>query len=276
MTLSKSHFTDKQHLTTQSYKTPDNLSIRIRTHERYTQPKTNFIAWVLDKIQWRGDETVVDIGCGAGVYVAAARQRSRLYVAGDLSLGMLQGLPQPDLPRLNLDAQRLPLADKSVDVVLANHMLYHVPDKAAALSEIVRVLRPDGRLLAATNSGDTMAELNALRWQAMKRLGLAVAPALKHSPVADLFSLENGRDILAPHFTHIKRHDLSSALVFPEPQPILDYLDSSRDWFIKRFLPDSMTAGDLLQVFRDILDEHFAHNDEFRVNKLTGVFVCHP
>ncbi|MCP4424250.1 MAG: class I SAM-dependent methyltransferase [Chloroflexi bacterium] len=274
MTLSASHFTDKQLLTTQSYKTPDKLSIRIQTHELYTQPKTDFTAWVLDRIRWRGDEIVVDVGCGAGAYIEATQQRSRHYISGDLSLGMLQGLNHSVLPRLNLDAQRLPLADNTVDVVLANHMLYHVPDRDAAVAEIARVLRPGGVLLAATNSGDTMAELKTLRWQGMARLGLEVDPTQQRSPVADLFSLENGRALLSPHFTHIERCDLPSALVFPNPQPILDYLDSSRDWFIKRFLSDSATADDLLQALRDILDEYFIHNDEFRVNKLSGVFVC--
>ncbi len=275
MTLNKSHFTDKQHLLSRSYKTQDNLSIRIATHERYTQPKMDFTGWVLDRIHWRGDETVLDVGCGAGAYVDAARQRSRLYVAGDLSLGMLQGLPQPGLPRLNLDAQRLPLAGSAVDVVLANHMLYHVPDKDAALAEVVRVLRSDGRLIAATNSGSNMAELVDLRRQVLARLGIEMPPALQRSPVADLFSLENGRAILAPHFSHIERHDLPSALVFPDHEPILAYVGSSQDWF-DLFLPEEISGDDVLQTFRAILEEHFARHDEFRINKLSGVFVCRP
>jgi SAM-dependent methyltransferase len=273
MTTNESHFTSKHLLTTQSYKTPDKLNVRKMTHQLYTQPKVDFVQWAVSKIEWRGDETAVDVGCGSGGYTEIVQTLCQTYIAGDLSFGMVHSLPQ-NLPRLNLDAQHIPLADNSADVILANHMLYHVPDREAALADIARVLRPGGVLLAATNSGDTMAELEALRWQGVARLGLEVNPAQQRSPVADLFSLENGRSLLKNHFFHIERCDLQGALVFPHPQPILDYLDSSRDWFIKRFLPDSATADDLLQALRDILDEHFAHNGEFRVNKLSGVFIC--
>ena len=44
------------------------------------------------------------------------------------------------------DVQDLPFPDASFDAVIANHMLFHVEDRPRALGEIVRVLRPDGRL----------------------------------------------------------------------------------------------------------------------------------
>jgi SAM-dependent methyltransferase len=185
---------------------------------------------------------------------------------------MVQALP-PSLPRLNLDAQHIPLADNTADVVLANHMLYHVPDKDAALREIKRILRPGGHLVAATNSAENMADLFNLRRQAMQQLGIPIDPVLEKSPVADLFSLENGRSLLQNHFTHIQRHDLPSALVFPSPQPILDYITSSRDWY-EIFLPSRIIWDDLVKQFESLLDNHFAQHQEFRVSKLSGVFIC--
>lgn len=273
MTLSESHFTDRRQLMTQSYKTQDKLNIRIRTHQRYTHPQVDFTSWVLDKIEWRGEETAVDIGCGSGMYAEPTCQRCRRYIAGDLSIGMVRDLQLPGLSRLNLDAQTLPLADNVADVVLANHMLYHVPDKGAALAEIARVLRPNGALIAATNSAGNMAELFDLRQQAMQRLDLPLDPSFQRSPVADLFSLENGRSQLEKHFLHVERHDLPSALIFPGPQPLLDYIGSSRDWY-EALLPSHIAWDDLLSQFRAILDEHFANHSQFRVRKLSGVFVC--
>ncbi len=267
-------FTNKRHLTTKSYKTQDKLNIRILTHQRYTQPKVDFTGWVLDQIDWRGDETAIDIGCGSGSYVDPAQQRCGHYIAGDLSLGMVRGLEQSGLDRLNLDAQHLPLADKSADVVLANHMLYHVPDKDAALSEIARILRPGGRLVAATNSAGNMAELMNLRHLARQRLNVSLPTTTQRSLVANLFSLENGRSWLEKQFHHVTRCDLASALVFPDPQPVLDYISSSRDWY-ESVLPNHVTWDELLHEFQMLLDEHFAHHDQFRVNKLSGVFVCH-
>ncbi|MCB9419216.1 MAG: methyltransferase domain-containing protein [Ardenticatenaceae bacterium] len=248
--------------------------MRILTHRLYTQPKVDFVEWVLDKVEWRGNETAVDIGCGSGNYVAAGQTRCQTYIAGDLSFGMVQALSHPNLPRLNMDAQQIPLASSSVDVVLANHMLYHVPDKEAALREVKRVLRPGGWLVAATNSAGNMAELFSLRRQAMQRLNIPINPVLEKSPVADLFSLENGRSILKNYFRHIQRHDLAGALVFPAPQPVLDYIASTRD-VLETFLP-SVTWDMLYSQLQALLAEHFASHDEFRVNKLGGVFICYP
>lgn len=265
-------FIDELHLTSHSYKIQSKLNVRILTHQLYTQPKIDFTSWVLDKIEWYGNETAVDLGAGSGAYIKAGQSRCQTYIAGDLSFGMVQALPA-DVPRLNLDAQHIPLADNVADVVLANHMLYHVPDKDAALAEIRRILRPGGHLIAATNSATNMAELIDLRRQAMERLNVPLDPSWDRSPVADLFSLENGRSLLQPHFPHVQRHDLSSALIFPEPQPLLDYVASSRDWY-EAFLPEPLTWDDLYHQLQALLADHFASHDEFRVSKLTGVFIC--
>lgn len=274
MTATASCITDRQHLTAVSYKTQENLNTRILTHKRYTQPQIDFPSWALDQIEWRGDETAVDIGCGSGNYAEPIQQRCANYIAGDLSFGMLGALHQRETILLNLDAQAPPLADNVADVVLANHMLYHVPDKDAALAEIARILRPSGKLIATTNSAKNMAELIDLRLQVMKRLGLTVDSSWRHSPVANLFSLENGRSWLEKHFRHIERYDLPSALVFPTPEPLLNYISSSRDWY-ENALPVPDIWNDLLNELRRILDEHFAVHDELRISKLSGVFVCY-
>lgn len=252
------------------YGTDENLSIRIRTHELYSETNVDFAAWVLDSISWQGDEVVVDVGCGSGGYIDAARQRARAYFAGDLSLGMLQSLDGRGVPRLNLDAQELPLRRETADVILANHMLYHVPDIPRALREFRRVLRPGGLLLAATNSGSNMAELAALGREAANELNvpgqLDMAPDLT-------FTLETGAQFLQAQFTHVERRNLPGALVFPEPQPVIDYVGTLYERF-ERFLPDHVQWQDFAEVLRAILQKKIERDGEFRVNKLAGVFVC--
>lgn len=255
----------------QQYQTQNNLAIRIRTHELYTQPKVDFVNWVLDQIPWRGDETVLDVGCGAGIYVEAAQKRCRQIIAADLSFGMLQALPHSQLDRLNLDAQQLPFASHSADVIFANHMLYHIPNQNQALTAIKRVLRPGGWLLAATNSRDTTSEFGTLMRQVGEQLGLRLPemplPAILH------FNLEEGGALLQPHFATIKRVDLPSAFVFPHPQPVIDYLATTKERY-DAALPAFMSWTDLAQTLHTLLSQHIAAHGEFRVNKLTGVFVC--
>ncbi len=59
------------------------------------------------------------------------------------------------------DIRALPFEDESFDGVVANHMLYHVPDRPQALAEIRRVLRSAGRVFATTNGGDHLQEIKA-------------------------------------------------------------------------------------------------------------------
>jgi ubiquinone/menaquinone biosynthesis C-methylase UbiE len=247
----------------EQYATDNNLATRIRTHELYTEPKLDFIDWVLGQISWRGDELVVDVGCGAGAYVAAVQARAHRYIAGDLSYGMLQTVTAP--VRVNLDAQRLPLAGGRVDVLLANHMLYHVPDKEQALAEFARVLRPGGVLLAATNSAHNMRELPALAQQ-IARLARDMTPL--HYPLD--FTLENGAALLQRHFSHVEREGVASALVFREAQPLIDYIATSPQYM------GGFEEGDELpwQILRELVEAEIAAQGAFRVHKLTGVFRC--
>jgi SAM-dependent methyltransferase len=255
----------------QQYKTKDNLQLRIQTHEKYSRPKVDFVAWVLDQIEWHGDEIVVDVGCGAAIYAGPAGQRGKSYFAGDLSIGMLQGLTISGLPRVNLNVQQLPFADESADVVLANHMLYHVPDQDAALRQISRILRPDGFLIAATNSASNMAELSGLRAVIGRQLNIP-ADSFPLRPTLS-FTLENGTQLLGKHFARVTRHDLPSALIFPDAQPVMDYINSSRSYYLNE-LPEEITWEQIEEMILEEVNGRIVKEGLFRVNKLTGVFIC--
>jgi arsenite methyltransferase len=102
-------------------------------------------------------ETVVDIGCGAGMdlLLAAKSVGPKGQAIGiDMTESMrekaldaarIAGLENVEL-RLG-DAMALPLDDESVDVVISNGVLNLVPDKSVAYSEVFRILKPGGRFL---------------------------------------------------------------------------------------------------------------------------------
>ena len=120
------------------------------------------------------------------------------------------------------DAESLPFDDDEFDAVLANHMLYHVPDLPRALAEIRRVLRPVGRLFAATNGAGHMQELgNLLSPFAGDTSAL---PATERR-----FGLENGGQQLAQQFAHVKRYDYEDGLEVTEVAPLVAYVLSTRN-----------------------------------------------
>jgi len=99
----------------------------------------------------RPGERVLDLGCGAGRFVAALRDAGAVPVGVELAPAALErasrNAPGADLRLTGVDGS-LPLEHRSVDLVWCSEVLEHVADTAHLLLEARRVLRPGGRLLA--------------------------------------------------------------------------------------------------------------------------------
>ncbi len=111
---------------------------------------------------------VLDVGCGPGAGAAAlhARFPDAQIVALDLAVPMLRAAARhagspPAFVRVAGDAQALPIADASVDLVHSSLCLQWCEDPGLALAEFRRVLRPGGLLLFSTFGPDTLKELRA-------------------------------------------------------------------------------------------------------------------
>jgi len=100
--------------------------------------------------------TVVDIGCGAGTDVLLAALRvgpTGRAIGVDMTEAMrqraAQGAAACGLTNVEVrsgDATRLPIDDRSADVVISNGVLNLVPEKERAVAEIARVLKPGGQV----------------------------------------------------------------------------------------------------------------------------------
>lgn len=233
------------------YATDRHLRIKEETQARYLVPQVDLASWTLDTVDWAGDESVLDIGAGPGRhYERLMRDKPHLrYYALDLSPQMLRCHPGEAELLACADAMRLPYADDSFDVVMANDMLYHLADLDDGLREIKRVLKPDGRLLAATESMFSLPELQVLLRRAIILLSSNGANA--DAPVApvDAFALENGARILRRHFFAVVRHDLPAALHFPDIEPALDFVDSLRG-LREHGLPADVNWDDMMLIMR--------------------------
>jgi SAM-dependent methyltransferase len=268
--------TDRDILMKRAYATDEHLAVRYRIHEQYSDPKIDFPKWVMEKMPWRGDEWVLDVGSGPGSYfelVETLAPRGR-HVAGDLSFGMVkQARSNPHAahtPVLTLDVQALPFPGATFDVILANHMLYHVPHLDRALAEIRRVLRPRGCLIASSNSLHTMPEFDTLARRACTLLGY---PRQDFTSPVRTFALENGPVILARYFRAIARYDVPSAFHFPEVEPVLEYLNSTRALHEPQ-LPEDVTWDAYIDVMGKQITRLIRHFGELQVHKLVGVLVA--
>ncbi|HET9038675.1 MAG TPA: class I SAM-dependent methyltransferase [Gemmatimonadales bacterium] len=123
---------------------------------------------LLDTLTWRGDERVLDLGCGRGLMLIGAARRLRTGRAIGIDLWRSEDLGgnSPAAARANADVEgvtdrvtletadmrMLPLPSGSIDVVLSQAAVHNIPDaqgRRQALGEVVRVLRPGGTALLA-------------------------------------------------------------------------------------------------------------------------------
>jgi malonyl-CoA O-methyltransferase len=118
-------------------------------------------------------ELIVDIGAGTGcaTRTLASHYRKAKVIALDFALPMLQQARRRGRwfqrpPCICGDAEQLPLADQSVDMIFSNAVLQWCNDLQGTLQEFRRVLRPKGMLLFSTFGPDTLKELRA-SWSAV-------------------------------------------------------------------------------------------------------------
>jgi SAM-dependent methyltransferase len=272
--------TDQKLLREKAYADDTQLDIRYRTHQLYTVDPVDFGRWTLERLArqtpWRGDERVLDMGCAGGDLLNEMARHNAGWgalVGFDPSPGMVTkgtqmaaGLP---VHLFVGDAQALSIPDGSFDVVMARHMLFHVPDIHRAVAEAARALRPGGRFLSTTNSAHTMPEYWALHARAAARF-----PAMAQSDqVTTRFSLENGAAFLEPHFDRLETHTLPGTLRFPEAQPFVDYFASTRELIMCPEHTDAEWHA-ILDFVRAEAEAIIARQGHLDVTKITGAIVA--
>lgn len=207
------------------YGSSDRLQARIDTHRKYTVgPELEPL--VDGALALNGTENMLDVGCGPGTFLArlaAAGHRGQL-VGLDFSEGMVAQASR-DFPGIRFrqgDAQQLPFADQTFDVVTARHMLYHVPDPRLALSEMRRVLKPGGTLLVVTNGAGSMGEWWSAFQAATGRIPNQFSKALTFNEV-------DGLPIVQDVFGEVQVVECDAALLFPNAEAARPYFRSLYD-----------------------------------------------
>ncbi len=156
---------------------------------------------------------LLEIGCGQGELAERMqRELGCAVVALDQSERMVELTRARGVETVLGDAQALPFADRSFDVVVAAWMLFHVPDVGRALDEIARVLRRGGRLVGATNARTHLRELYEL-------LGL--------EREATTFDAEDAAALLEQRFATVRLEAVGGAVRFPDREAVQSYVDAS-------------------------------------------------
>ena len=264
--------TDPVKLQRDQYRDASNLDARASLHARFsTRQGPGWFPWAFSQLEGLPrDARVLEVGGGPGwlwVEVAQDVPPDWTVFLSDLSAGMVYEAGAaaaalgPRAARLRIDARALPFPDASFDALLANHMLYHVPDRPRAIAELRRALKPEGRLLAATNGPGHLRELAELVRDASGR-----REGWEGHPLA--FSLKDGAEQLSAAFSRIELKRYEDDLRVTDADAIAAYIASVDGW--------REAVGPRMPALRARAQAEIDRSGAFVVHKEVGAFVARP
>lgn len=257
-------YADQISLLDDQYADASNLNDRKSIYQ-FTTSDVNWFEWVFERFEIPADGRVLELGCGPGdLWLENAGRIPDGWdvTLSDLSPGMVREARENlrDVPHEfgfeSLDAQRIPFGEETFDAVVANHMLYHVPDLDAAFAEIRRVLKSGGRLYASTNSTNNVQELYDFANEFQP-------DGATRPEGADRFRLENGGDQLRAHFESVERRTIDDGLRITEAEPLVAYVCSG-------LVDDELDRED----FAEFADRRIEEDGPLDVSNETGIFVA--
>lgn len=225
------------------YATTGKLSTRISIHDKYSTNKTGFGNWIFSNYDIRSGMRVLELGCGTGSMwtghedvISACSE----LVLSDLSEAMICKTKEtvgdcPNVVYKQIDIMDIPYEDGYFDAVIANMMLYHVPDLTKGLKEVRRVLKPSGSFYCATFG------LHGI----MEYLSGILSEFGVEDNTDKSFTLQNGAEILGEVFPVIRREDYEDSLAVTDVNDLVDYIYSLQSMTALSSIPQD-TIRDML------------------------------
>ncbi len=205
----------------EQYKTTGNLRTRISLHEKYSTNKLGFGNWLFSQYDFPPNSKILELGCGTGdlwksnLHLLDKSVALRLTDFSEAMVSVVkEAFKEQDFISYDVvNIEEIPYEDNRFNRVIANMMLYHVPNLHKGLSEVKRVLTEDGYFYCATYGENGIVPFIA---------GLCGAADTTNKN----FTLQNGQEILTEHFSQVERMDYEDSLEVTDIEDLLDYIYS--------------------------------------------------
>jgi SAM-dependent methyltransferase len=264
---------DQRYLELEQYKDASQLNARIQLHQRFSTNTYGWFKWVFNHFILPDDAFILEIGCGPGTLWLENIERISAgwsVILSDFSPGMLResrsnlkGYPISFTYEAS-NALAIPFQEETFHAVIANHMLYHLPDLHKALGEINRVLKPGGCLYATTNGENHLKKLSEIMDRFINFGGKRYSPTFSTGG----FTLDNGTRQLSPWFKQINIHQYEDGLIVNEAGPLLEYILSM---IPQEDIPDELSfIADLSSYVNQLISQE----GSIHIHKSIGMFLC--
>jgi ubiquinone/menaquinone biosynthesis C-methylase UbiE len=262
------------HLKDTQYKDSSNFNARILLHYKFGTNKYSWPRWVFDQFRKEDNLKVLELGCGNGLLWALNADRvpgTWEITLSDFSDGMLKDAEKTirnsvkQITYAVVNIENIPYENHAYDMILANHMLYHVPDRKKALSEIRRVLKKDGIFYATTLGSDYMREMRML----IREYKTGSTGTATTNSVIDNFSLQNGEEQLKEYFNEVIIKIYENSLIINEAGPFVDYMYSCMGMTQNRPVLEESDRKPLLEF----VEEKLKMNGSIIIPSDSGIFI---
>lgn len=187
------------------YLNSSNISARINLHKEYAANPEGWFPWLFTQCRIRQEDMVLELGCGDASLWLENRKRipdNIKIILSDLSDGMIRDAKRSigNDKRFHfdvMDAHQIHMPDSSVDLLLANHVLFYCENVQQVFREARRVLKPDGIFVCSTYSGRHMKEISELVQEFDDRIVLSA------ERLYERFGKENGAELLQQEFHNV-------------------------------------------------------------------------
>jgi len=254
------------------YNNDKNLNKRIALHQKFSTNSYGFSKWGFDKYCLSPKLKTLELGCGNGAIWKVNKNRLPENIdltLTDLSEGMLDAAKSnlkeiSSIKYLLMDIQDIKYPDNSFDLVIANHMLYHIPNRISAIKEVARVVKSDGRFCASTNGINNLKEMKEILKAFDSNIDL-----VSYS-VAEEFGLENGEEQLLNCFEKVELLRYEDALEITKPEPLMDYILSMEG----HSNVTEIIKGKKIEEFKVYLTDLINKAGSIHISKASGMFIA--
>lgn len=248
------------------YKDSKNTSIRIKLHEEYKTNQMGWYEWIYSLLSIKSRDNVLEIGCGNGELWRVNNEKipdKVNIILSDISPGMIHDAKENigDSTKFSyqiFDCNHIPYKDESLDIIIANHMLFYLKDREHVFHEIKRVLKPGGTFICSTYGKEHMKEINELVKEYDQRI------MLSNVNLYEIFGLDNGEKELEQYFESVEKIRYNDYLKVNQAEPLLDYIMSCHGNQLEYIKDD--------KDFNRFIERKLKNKGYIKITKDAGIF----